>query len=225
VAAAGATVVVLPEKVFKVTAAELDDLGRRLTAVAAENRVTIIVGATLKDATGVHNVAMAYAAGGSVRYDKHHLVTGWEDQFTPGDQLTFLPGTRLGVAICKDLDHPQLPRDYAEQGATMLLVPGLDFSRDGWLHSRIAVVRGVENGVAVVRPAHNGRLTASDSRGRLLADVPTGKTDTTVTTLVVHAGSSGTPYSRFGDWFAWVCLAVAAAALVRLVVRGRGVLG
>ena len=216
VAASGATIAVLPEKVFKVDAAELDGLGRQLTAVAAQNRITIVVGVTLKDAIGVHNVAMAYTGDGSSRYDKQHLVTGWEDQFTPGDHLTVLPGTRMGLAICKDLDHPQLPRQYAQQGTTMLLVPALDFGRDGWLHSRIAVVRGVENGVTVLRPAGHGRLTASDSHGRLLTDVPTGSTDTTVTTVAVHSGSSGTPYGRFGDWFAWICLALAAAALLRL---------
>ncbi|MBB5874441.1 apolipoprotein N-acyltransferase [Allocatelliglobosispora scoriae] len=220
VAAAGATVLVLPEKVFKVTAAELDVLGGQLTAVAAEHRITIVVGLTLKDATGVHNVAMAYAADGATRYDKHFLVTGWEDHMTAGDRLSFLPGTTIGLAICKDLDHPQLPRAYARQQAGMLLVPALDFDRDGWLHSRIAVVRGVENGITVVRSAGRGRLTASDPHGRLLSDTAVDA-GATVTTVTVRAGSGRTAYTLMGDWFAWVCFALVAVA-IWLTVLGRG---
>ena len=47
----------------------------------------------------------------------------------------------------------------------MLLVPALDFTGDGWLHSRMALVRGVESGLTVVRAAAYGRLTVTDAGG------------------------------------------------------------
>ncbi|MEU7826953.1 nitrilase-related carbon-nitrogen hydrolase [Catellatospora sp. NPDC049133] len=211
--AAGATVLVLPEKVFKVTEPELADLGRRIGDVAAAYRITIVVGLTLRDPAGVHNIAMAYGSTVAVRYDKQHLVTGWENHITPGERLVWLPGSRTGLAICKDLDHPQPVRGYSRQDTTVLLVPALDFDRDGRLHSRIAVARGVENGMTVVRSAGRGRLVAADSRGRLAADTVTG-TAVTATTVTVRAGSGATPYARFGDWFAWLCLLLAAVGVL-----------
>ncbi|MEU8075387.1 nitrilase-related carbon-nitrogen hydrolase [Catellatospora citrea] len=219
-AAAGATVLVLPEKVFKVSESELADLGRRVGGVAASNRITIVVGLTLRDQVGVHNIAMAYGGDGAVRYDKQHLVTGWEDHISAGDRLAWLPGSRTGLAICKDLDHPEPARGYGRQATTVLLVPALDFDRDGRLHSRIALVRGVENGITVLRAAGRGRLVAADSRGRLAADVVTG-TGSTSATVPVRAGSGGTPYARLGDWFAWLCLVFVAGCLLRLRMSRR----
>lgn len=213
-AAAGATVLVLPEKVFKVTEPELADLGRRVGDAAAVNRITIVVGLTLRDQAGVHNIAMAYGGDGAVRYDKQHLVIGWEDHITAGDRLAWLPGSHAGLAICKDLDHPDPARAYAGQGTTVLLVPALDFDRDGRLHSRIAMARGVENGMSVVRAAGRGRLVAADSRGRVVADAVTG-TGTTATMASVSAGSGATPYGRFGDWFAWLCLLLVGGSVLR----------
>jgi apolipoprotein N-acyltransferase len=213
-AASGATIAVLPEKVFKVTGTEIADLGHRLTAAAADNRMTIVIGLTLKDDAGVHNVAMAYGSDETaVRYDKQHLVPGWEDHFTPGDELVSLPGSRIGLAICKDMDYPVITRRYAGRGVNVLLVPALDVDRDGWLHSRSAIVRGIENAVPVARSADHGRLTASDAHGRILADAATPQ-GTTATTVTVQAGSSHTLYGRLGDWFAWLCIAFTTMMLV-----------
>jgi hypothetical protein len=40
-----------------------------------------------------------------------------------------------------------LSRRYGKGGVSLLLVRALDFDDDGWLHSRIALLRGVENGM------------------------------------------------------------------------------
>lgn len=49
-------------------------------------------------------------------------------------------------------------------------MPAWDFVRDGWVHSRIAVVRGVEGDYAVARGADDGLLIPSDARGRVLGE-------------------------------------------------------
>jgi len=51
---------------------------------------------------------------------------------------------------------------------------GLD---DAWMHARQAILRGVENGFAVVRVASHGLATVSDDRGRVLAVAPVGAAD------------------------------------------------
>ncbi|MFD0592513.1 hypothetical protein ACFQZ4_08050 [Catellatospora coxensis] len=83
--AAGATVLVLPEKVFKVTEPELADLGRRIGDVAAADRITIVVGLTLRDRSGVHNIAMAY--GGAARCGTTNST------WSPGGRTTSPPET------------------------------------------------------------------------------------------------------------------------------------
>jgi len=219
VAAAGATVAVLPEKVFRVTGSQLAELGQRLIAVARQTGLIVVIGLTLVDDAGVHNVAMAYSSAQVSRYDKQHLVPGWEDRFTPGTGRTLLPGTAAGLAVCKDLDYPALARDYANSGAGLLLVPALDVDRDGWLHGRMAVVRGVESGTSVVRTAGHGRLNSSDAYGRVGADVTTASGVSTAV-ATVRSGPTGTLYDRLGDWFAWLCLA-ATMVLIPLAARRR----
>ena len=104
-------------------------------------------------------------------------------------------GTR-GVAICKDMDFPGMIRGYGERGVQLLLVPAWDFVRDGRLHSRMALVRGVENGFAIARAAAGGRLTASDRYGRVIAEAITSRAApvTVVTDLGMRSG--GTWYTR-----------------------------
>lgn len=46
-----------------------------------------------------------------------------------------------------------------------MLLPAWDFDVDAWQHSRVAVMRGIENGFSTVRPAANGNLTVSDPNG------------------------------------------------------------
>jgi hypothetical protein len=83
----------------------------------------------------------------------------------------------------------------------MVLAPAWDFDRDGWLHSRMAVVRGVESGLAVARVARGGLATVSDAYGRVTAESETAQGVTL--NAVVPVPDVRTSYSRFGGWFAW----------------------
>jgi len=86
----------------------------------------------------------------------------------------------------------------------LMLVPAWDFNADGWMHARMAVLRGVEGGYAIVRAAANGLVTVSDSRGRLLAARPSGKQTYASVVVDVPRGPGATAYVRIGDVFAWM---------------------
>jgi apolipoprotein N-acyltransferase len=146
------------------------------------------------------------------QYLKRRLIPGLEDEFRPGDADLVLGD--LGIAICKDMDFAPMIREYGQNGVRLMLVPAWDFRSDTALHARMALVRGVENGFAVVRAAANGILTVSDAYGRMVAEAETS-TDYPVTlTATVGLIDHGTFYGRIGDLFGW--LTVLAALLLPL---------
>lgn len=82
-------------------------------------------------------------------------------------------------------------------------VPAGDFGKDAWLHARMAIMRGVENGFALVRAANEGLLTASDAEGRLIARKAAASSGMTVLIAALPLGPGATFYTRIGDAFAW----------------------
>jgi apolipoprotein N-acyltransferase len=217
VAAQGAQLIVLPEKIGVVS-----DPGRdsdvRFQALADRTRAVIVVGLVRTAGAMAYNEARIYTPDTPVQvYTKHHLIPAFEQSFRPGTALSLLSqaGT-WGVQICKDLDFPALSRDYGRAGVALMVVPAWDFGVDGYWHGRMAVMRGVESGFALVRAAKQGYLTVSDDRGRILAQTPSDAAPFSTLVAPAPAVHVETLYQRFGDWFAWLALAGLALALVRL---------
>jgi apolipoprotein N-acyltransferase len=83
----------------------------------------------------------------------------------------------------------------------------------GWLHGRMAVLRGVESGFTIVRAAKQGVLTVSDDRGRILAEQDAAMVPFASLVATAPVRHDNTLYARWGDWFAWLN----AAGLVALL--------
>jgi apolipoprotein N-acyltransferase len=221
-AAGGAKIIIFPEHTAIVT----DDAGPNtvrdvdalFVSAAAANEAFILIGVDRATANAHYNEARFYSPTGlAATYHKQHLLPPFENVFTPGSELTTLgqPSGLWGLAICKDMDFPHLAREYGKLGVGLLLVPAWDFNADGWLHGRMAILRGVESGFSIARSAKQGILAVSDDRGRVLAQRAT-TTDTPFVTLVADApvGHTATLYSRLGDWFANLNLALFGCLLV-----------
>ena len=86
----------------------------------------------------------------------------------------------------------------------------------------MAVMRGVENGFAVVRSAFLGVEAVSDAQGRLLASASTVQHGMVRLSADVPLGPGPTLYTRIGDVFAWVCVALALGLTAMLLKRRRG---
>ncbi|MFC4763810.1 nitrilase-related carbon-nitrogen hydrolase [Dyella koreensis] len=203
-ASAGARTVLIPETSFSTADASIPAFAE----LAKQRELTIGAGVDFKgDLQGRRNMLMVFQPGvmSPATYSKHHVLIGLEDH-TPGDSYTMLEGTpRTGLAICKDLDFHDTGSAYATRHAQLLLVPASDFVVDGWLHSRMAIMRGVESGFAMARTARSGRLTLSDDRGRVVAEASSEKQDAElVGDLPLR--ETQTLYARWGDWFAWLDL-------------------
>jgi len=144
---AGTQAVVLPEKIGRLSETALAAVDSLYSSTAAETRAAIVLGLVRKMPSGAFNSSRLYSADGKLEanYDKHHLMPGVEPE-KPGDKRVVLdePSGRWGLQICKDMDFPKLSREYAAEGANLLLVPAWDFNLDRWLHARMAVLRAVE---------------------------------------------------------------------------------
>jgi apolipoprotein N-acyltransferase len=221
---AGNDVVVLPEKVARIREDSLPQIDALFSAAARATNSAIDLGLVRLTADGGYNSARFYARDGKVlaNYDKHHLLPGIEPE-RPGRLRVTLdqPSGRWGLQICKDMDFPQLSREYAGDRANLLLVPAWDFEVDRWLHARMAVLRAIESGFGLARSARNGLLTLADNRGRIIAEKPTMPDQFVSLTGKVLVAAERTFYARTGDWFAWICAATVVLLLGYRFFPGR----
>ncbi|MEU5871184.1 nitrilase-related carbon-nitrogen hydrolase [Glycomyces sp. NPDC047369] len=166
-------VLVLPEKVFLVTSEESGAYLDRWSALAADTGVDLVLGLAIQTDRTVTNSAVWIPADGSglAEYQKQHLIPGLEDWMTPGaGQSEPVGDGTWAMTVCKDLDHAATIAEYGDADYGLVLAPALDFTVDGWWHSRVAVTRGVEQGFSLVRAGQIGLMTVSDARGTVLAE-------------------------------------------------------
>lgn len=139
---AGADMLVLPELfiigyppedlVLKPSAVELcRQAVETLAGDTAGGRPAILVGAPWNDAGELRNSALLLDGGGiAFRYDKRELPNyGVFDEwrlFRPGDgpaRPVAFRGMKIGIAICEDIWLDRVPRELAEGGAELMVVP------------------------------------------------------------------------------------------------------
>lgn len=176
-------------------------------------------------------------------YDKMHLVPFGEyvplrpwlgftgkltadiGDFTPGATYSIgqIPGGRFGVFICYEAVFPNEVRRFTKRGAQLLI----NISNDGWFgrsaapaqHLMMARMRAVESRRWLLRDTNNGFTVDVDPYGRIVARLATdvrGELD-----APYDFRSGETPYVRFGDWFARLCLIASLALLLSAFIPTR----
>nr|WP_315401274.1 hypothetical protein [uncultured Duganella sp.] len=127
--------------------------------------------------------------------------------------LLLLAPAALAVGL---LPGPDRGRRLRVTGVTCLLFFAWDFGVDGRMHSRMAVMRGIESGFAVARAALRGNLTLSDNLGRIVAETSDELGHATlIGELPLH--NTRTLYARWGDWFAWFSVALLGGAMLAAI--------
>lgn len=200
----GARFVVTPEGGMVSTPDLESAIVAPLVAASRETGAQIIAG--FHSEAPAADFALSITPDGRIqRYDKRHPVPGLEDSYRPGRASGLLGGGRA-MEICKDMDFPDTIRADAAKGIRLAGVPAGDMGIDGWQHGIMSVMRGVEDGFAMVRPAHDGLVFATDAQGRLIAlkkDAPQGLT---MIVADLPLGAGPTLYTRIGNAFPWVCV-------------------
>ncbi|PLY41750.1 hypothetical protein CSZ94_14090 [Janthinobacterium sp. ROICE36] len=213
----GASLVLLPEKIAVLAPAQAGAVRQRFQALARSTGAWITLGIGVQDAAGRRNLAWLFAPDGAVpvSYQKHHLAPPERD-FLAGSAYAVQPvsGQAMGLAICKDMHFASLGQAYGAAGAQTMLVPAWDFQLDAWMGARMTVVRGVENGYAVLRAAREGVLTASDAYGRVLAERASSAMPGNTLLAPLPAGASVATWAGWlGPLFGWLCVALGVIVL------------
>lgn len=240
------SVIVWPEAAVPVFLAREPEYRARIDRMLNATGADLIVGAPhYEDLDPVFpqffNSAFYLTANGKpeARYDKVHLMPFTEyfplrtiellrrnfervRAFTPGGDATLLD-TRLGkaaVAICFEADFPELVRRRMRAGAEVLI----NLSNDVWLgevgqqqHLAMVTLRAVENRTWVIRATTTGISAAIDPFGAVRARTD-AFTETVLDARIVPM-KVDTPYKRYGDVFAYLCVLTSLTSLAWLRVR------
>jgi apolipoprotein N-acyltransferase len=205
--------VVLPER-FTVLKPQWRALAlKKMSDAAKVVGAPVVAGFTDLTPNSRRNVALVFPPDGGAAqiYAKRRLAPGLEQGFAAGTR-PFVGANGIGVEIGADMNSEKMLRADSALHPRVLAVSAWDFEEDAYGHARVAIMRGIENGVAVARAARHGLLTLTDPYGRLISR-RAGMGDATMTLvgdLPVGNRTGRTLYDRIGDVFAWFSLAVAA---------------
>jgi apolipoprotein N-acyltransferase len=170
------------------------------------------------------------------QYDKIHLVPFGE--YVPYGSLFFFvdkisteagnfkQGTRvvvsplgenrqLGAFVCYEAVVPDLIRQFANGGAQVLV----NVTNDAWFgesaapfqHLAMARMRAIENHRYLLRAANNGISAIIDPFGRVRKTIERNRR--TVMESSFDFETKLTVYTKVGDVFAWVCLAISGVSV------------
>lgn len=157
----GADLIVTPEMFLggynigpdrcKSLAAAADTHIDHLKSIAQRHKIALVVGLALPATNTPYNGAIVLDAAGQERhrYHKTHLYGEVDrSQFTGGTALSGvfkLNGWSIGLAICYDIEFPEVARNLALQGADLILVPTANMKPFDTVPIRLVPARAEEN--------------------------------------------------------------------------------
>jgi len=141
------------------------------------------------------------------------------NQWGKGDEFTVfeVDGIRFSTPICFEDTFGYITREFVNRGADVIV----NLTNDLWSksvaasmqHMQMAVFRAGETRKAVVRSTNGGMTTIIDPNGRITAILEPFVEGYLVGDVPVFQGRR-TLYLRWGDWLAWVAIAVSAAGII-----------
>jgi apolipoprotein N-acyltransferase len=232
-------VIIWPESTVPLTYATTDFFRRFIETLSRKEHADIILGSVAEDAndpTKLWNAAYLVTGGVTVgHYDKIKLVPFGEyvplrrmlffakklvhavGEFQFGTRETPLVGKlHYGMAICYEIVFPRVVAQQVRSGGDVLVTITNDAWYDGTSaplqHLNMARMRAVETDRYLLRAGTTGISAFVDPDGRLLESLAMNRQG--ILFPEFHARHSETAYVRFGDWFAWLAIAILAFTVI-----------
>lgn len=192
----------------------IDESAEIVAGIAKSAGLAVCYGLPTRDGTAVYNEARIVDGDGRelTTYRKTHLFREFDlPVFTPGDGLiaqTELGGTTVGLAICYDVEFPELVRAHALAGTELLVVPTALMSPAEFVASTLVPARAFESQLYIAYVNWCGRAGEHhycgmtrivDPHGRLTAAATTTDDELVVAELrpaEVLAARDATTYLR-----------------------------
>ncbi|MGI9542366.1 MAG: nitrilase-related carbon-nitrogen hydrolase, partial [Cyclobacteriaceae bacterium] len=212
----GAKIVVWSEAIGLVFDQQEEDIIHRGQKLAGENNFYLIMGLGVihpgpMDGKRLFmtNKTISITPEGKVAnvYLKSNSVPFAEQDYGSDDIIPLIetPYGKLSPVICYDADFNPFMKQTGDLETDILLVPSGDWKAIAPYHSYMAAMRGIENGVSVVRPVSRGTSLATDAYGNVLASSDFFASEDKVITALVPTKGINTIYNRIGDLLAYAC--------------------
>lgn len=154
-------------------------------------------------------------------YVKRHPVPGDPNPVgTAHARVVSVDGVRVSGGICYDYGFPGIPRDNANDGADLALVPSSDWQGIDPEHGRMALMNAVAVGLPMVRPVRAATSIASDQYGRLLYSLRADAQGDGVMVVGVPTERVPTVFARTGEIVPLLALGFCVIGAIR-VLRSR----
>ncbi|CAN5320767.1 apolipoprotein N-acyltransferase [soil metagenome] len=225
------TTVILPESPMNFMYNDDREFAAFINDFARRNNVSVLFNSAEPDHSNgrYFNSAVLVDADGKKagQYDKIYLlpfgeavplplqsiVPAFVGTFSYGSEydLVRLGDAKAGIMICFESHFGELSREYVRNGADAII----EMTNDGYLgptpvlrqHLANAVFRAVETNRPVLRVTNVGITAYITERGQVVDPAASYTEDTRVWTVGKSDGSQ-TFYVKYGDWFAWLCVAI-----------------
>jgi len=164
------------------------------------------------------NMVVMITPGGEIAFE-YAKTKSWYPTDSDGVLHTIeTPYGTLSSAICFDMDFPGFINQAAKQNVDIMLVPAFDWEPIKPYHTKVGLLRGVENGFSVVRQVNEGTSMAIDYKGNVVAYQDFFETADPIMMVDVPTHGTKTLYGLLEDWFVYLSIAALIA------VAGLGIL-
>ena len=129
---------------------DVEDALAAVGRIAARAGLGLVMGSHLGDGRSLRNSAVVFSSAGMEigRYHKRALFGAWEKAtFEPGRDTLLFPcaGLNVGVAICYDVEFPEMIRSYAQLDAHLVVTPTALMAPHDRIARQVVPVRAMEN--------------------------------------------------------------------------------
>jgi apolipoprotein N-acyltransferase len=224
----GAKIVVWSEAIGLVISTQEDAVIERAKALAKEKQIYLFMslgvinpGPYDPERLLVVNKTVTFTPEGEVAnvYLKSNPVPFAEQEYGSDDIIPIIdsPFGKLSPIICYDADFPHFLKQAGRKGTDILLVPSGDWKAIDPYHAYMAGLRGIENGVSVIRPVSRATSIVTDPFGNLLASTDFYTSEDKTIVAEVPIKGVNTIYNRIGDILPYLAMVFTSYILIEIL--------